>query len=329
MPYWELVTRSFKISWRHKYLWLLALFAGEAGGGFNFNYSSSSPPGTNGKGNVPDVGAVNQQISHWVAANIGVIVAASVVILLIAIAFFVLAAVCEGAIVRAAAEHDAERPFGLGWAWRVGVATMGAMIRFRLLLIALALPLLAVFVLLVIGLLGAIGGQHGALIAVVALVGFLFILAAVAYLVVLFLLDRLGTRALVLEQLGAVAALRRAYALLTKRLGRLLLVGLIAIAVAVVVGICLAIIGAIVVVPAVVLTVALYASGSSTWWLVIVLAVLILLPVLLVISAFLAAQSSTYWTLAFRRLEIERPPVYAYAYPPPQVPQPPPALPTV
>jgi len=54
---------------------------------------------------------------------------------------------------------------------------------------------------------------------------------------------------------------------------------------------------------------------------------LILLPVLLVISAFLAAQSSTYWTLAFRRLELDRPPVYAYAYPPPQV-QPPPGLPS-
>ena len=325
MPYWELVTRSFKISWRHKYLWLLAFFAGEGGGGFN--YSSSTQPPTNGRGNVPDVAAINQQITHWAAAHLGLIAAASVAFILVAIAFFVLAAICEGAVVRAAAEHDAERPFGLGWAWRTGTATMGAMIRFRLLLIALVLPLLAVFAVLAIGLVGAIGGQNGPLIAVVALFGFLFILAAFVYLIFLFFLDRLGTRAVVLEQLGAVAALRRAYGLITKRLGRLLLVGLIAIGVAIVVGICLAIVGAILVVPTVVLTVALYASGSSAWWVVIVLGVLILLPVLLVISAFLAAQSSTYWTLAFRRLELDRPPVYAYAYPPPQV-QPPPGLPS-
>src|SRR6195256_6709604 len=156
---------------------------------------------------------------------------ASLISLLLAIAFFVLAAVCEGAVVRAAAEHDAERPFGLGWAWRTGTATMGAMIRFRLLLIALVLPLLAVFAVLAIGLVGAIGGQNGPMIAVVALFGFLLILAAFAYFIFLFFMDRLGTRALVLEQLGAVAALRRAYGLITKRLGRLLLVGLIAIGV--------------------------------------------------------------------------------------------------
>ena len=326
MPYWELVTRSFKISWRHKYLWLLALFAGESGGGFNFN--SSSTPGTNGRRGTPDLVAINQQISQWLSDHIGLIVAASVAFLVIAIAFFILAAVCEGALVRAAAEHDAERPFGLGLAWRAGTATMGAMIRFRLLLIALALPLLAVFVALVIGIVAAIGRQKGGEVAALGVFGFLVVLAAVPYLIVLFLLDRMGTRALVLEQLAAVASLRRAYTLFTKRLGRLLLVGLLAIGVAIVLSIGVAIVGAIVVIPAAVLAVAVYASGSSAWWVVVALAVIVLLPILLVVSAFLAAQSSTYWTLAFRRLEIERPPAYAYTYPPPQIPQPPPGLPT-
>jgi hypothetical protein len=307
-------------------MWLLALFAGEGGGGFNFNRSST--PGTNGRRSAPDLVAINQQVSSWLSDHIGLIVAASLAILLLTIAFFVLAAVCEGAVVRAAAEHDAERPFGLGLAWRVGMATMGAMIRFRLLLIALALPLLVLFAALVIGIAMAIGGQNGGEVAVLGVFGLLLVLAAIPYLIALFLLDRVGTRALVLEQLGAVASLRRAYTLLTKRLGRLLLVGLLAIGVAIVVGIGLAIIGAILVAPVAILAVALYASGSPAWVLVIVLAVLVLLPILLVISAFLAAQSSTYWTLAFRRLEIERPPAYAYAYPPPQIPQQPPGLPT-
>jgi hypothetical protein len=326
MPYWELVTRSFRISWRHKYLWLLALFAGEGGGSFNFNYNSSRPLGTNGNNNAPDIGAINLQISHWLAEHVGLILAASAAILLITIAFFVLAAACEGAVVRAAAEHDAERPFGLGWAWRAGTATLGAMIRLRLLLLALALPLLAVFAVLAIGFVAAISGQNGPLIVLLVLLGIVFILAAIVYVILLFFLDRLGTRAVVLEQLGAVAALRRGYVLITKRLGRLLLVWLVSIAVAIAVGICAAIVGTILVLPAVVIAIGAYASGSSVWWLVIVFAVLILLPVLLVISAFVAAQGSTYWTLAFRRLEIDRP-AYAFAYPP-QVPQPPPGLPT-
>ena len=73
------------------------------------------------------------------------------------------------------------------------------------------------------------------------------------------------------------------------------------------------------VVPAVIIAIATYASGSPLWWLAIALAVVVLLPIVLVIQAFVAAQSSTYWTIAFRRLEIEQP--RAYAYPPPQVPQ--------
>jgi hypothetical protein len=331
MPYWELVTRSFTISWRHKYLWLLALFAGESGGSFSFNSPGSpsgSLPGSNGSGSSPNLAGINQQITHWLADNIGLILGASAAIILVAIAFFVLAAVCEGALVRAAAEHDAERPFGLRWAWQVGTATMGTMIRFRLLLIALGLPLLALFVGLALGFVAAITGQNGGAIAFLALFGFVFILAAIPYSIFLFFLGRLGTRALVLEQLGAVASLGRAYALIKGRLGRLLLVGLLSIAVGIVVGIGFLIVGAILVVPAVLITIAAYASHSSAWWVAIALAVLILLPVLLVISAFLSAQTSTYWTLAFRRLEIDRPPEYAYAYPPPEGPQPPSRLPT-
>jgi hypothetical protein len=106
-----------------------------------------------------------------------------------------------------------------------------------------------------------------------------------------------------------------------------LLVWLLSVAVGIALGICLAIVSAILVLPAGVIAVAAYASGSPVWWLVIVLAVVILLPIVLVIQAFVAAQNSTYWTLAFRRLEIDQP-ALAYAYPPPQVPQPPPALPT-
>jgi hypothetical protein len=324
MQYWELVTRSFKITWRHKYLWLLAFFAGESGGSFNFN--SPATPGTNGSGRAPDLGAVNQQVTQWLSDHTGLIVAASAAILVIAIAFFVLGAVCEGAVVRASAEHDAERPFGLGSAWEAGTATMGTMIRLRLLLIALTLPLLAIFAALTIAFLIAIFGGKGAVVALVALFGFVFILAAIPYSILLFFLDRLGSRAVVLEQLGAITALGRAYSLVKKRLGRLLLLGLLAIAVGFVIGICFAILGAIVVVPVTVVAIAAHASHSSTWWVAIVLAGAILLPVFLVIAAFLAAQGSTYWTLAFRRLEIDQTPAYAYA--PPRVPQPPANLPT-
>ena len=39
MRYGELLSRSFSITLRHRYLWLLAIFSGESGGGGSGNFS--------------------------------------------------------------------------------------------------------------------------------------------------------------------------------------------------------------------------------------------------------------------------------------------------
>ncbi len=320
MPYWDIVTRSFRISWNYKYLWLIALFSGEGGAGFSFNYSQQTRPSRTNE--QPNFGATQQQAATWLSDHIGLVVVVVVVWLLLVIAFFILAAVCEGATVRASAEHDAERPFHLGWAWRSGVTTMWVIVRFRLLLIALALPLLVPIFVVAFGLILALtNGNRGATAGLIS-GGLLLALIGIPYLIYLFFLSRLGTRALVLEQLAARASIARAHRLLFKRLGRTLLVWLLSILVGVVLSIALACFSLILAVPFAVAGVALYASGSTAFWLLIALAILIFLPLYLVIAGFLAAQSSTYWTLAFRRLDLEQAPAYYYGYQaPPQPPQ--------
>ena len=322
MPYWEIVTRSFAIAWRRKYLWLLALFSGE-GGGTSFNYSQSSPS-NGGTGNLPDFGSVPRQVGDWLNQNLGLVLVIAVVAVLVWIALFVLAAVCEGAVVRASAEHDAERPFGLGLAWQCGVATMGAMVRFRLLLIALGLPAFIVVAALVAGLVLAILGHNTGVAVTLGVLAVLIFLGAFVYVIYLSFLDRLGTRAIVLELLGARAALVRGHRLLAKRLGRVLLVWLLSIATSIVVGIGSAIVLAILILPAVFIGIAVYSGGSPLFWLLIVVGLLILVPLVLLLAGFLAAQSSTYWTLAFRRMEIDRAPNYGYQQP--QAPSPGPAV---
>ncbi len=68
MPYWQIVTRSFRIAWDHKYLWLLAFFSGEAS--FSFNYSQGSTGSTN---RPPDAGAVRENVTAWIGGHIGVL----------------------------------------------------------------------------------------------------------------------------------------------------------------------------------------------------------------------------------------------------------------
>jgi hypothetical protein len=318
VQYWTLVTRSFAIAWRHKYLWLLALFAGEGGGGFSFN--SSTPIGGNTQnGQPPDFRSAFESGAGWLNSHIGLIVGLAVVLLLVWVVFFVFAAVCEGATVRAAAEHDAERSFGLGWAWRAGRASMGTIIRIRLLLIAFGLPVAIVWIVIVVAFLTAFaGGSVGGAVSL-GLAAVLLGLASFVYFMYLDVLGRLSVRVTVLEQVASArAALGRGHRLLLTRFGRILLVWLLAVGVAIVVGIASAAAVSVITVPLFLAGIAAAFAGSAALAVVILLAVLIVLPILLLVGGFLAAQSSTYWTLAFRRLEIDAAPaVYPKAYPPP------------
>lgn len=314
MPYWENVMRSFAIAWRHKYLWLLALFAGESGGG-SFNFSQGTRQ--TGATTAPNVAA--QQFSQWISDHAGLIIAVAVIWVILFIALFLLAAVCEGALIRAAAEHDAERPFGLRQAWTTGVHTMWVIFRLRLLLLALTLPAVLIVGGVILGGIVAAFSNHAGLAVTLILLGVLLGLALIVYIIYLSFLDRFGTRTAILEEQGAVASLRRAHRLLFKRFGRSLLVWLLSLAVGFVAGIATAVIFVVAALP---LIVGIYftASGVSGMWLLVILGALVLLIVALPITGYLNAQASTYWTLSFRRMEIDSPPVYAF--PPQPAPQP-------
>src|SRR5436305_4361851 len=242
MHYWELVTRSFRIAWNHKYLWLIALFSGE-GGGSSFRYSQSS------RGSTQTAAQVQQQVSTWISDHLGLIIVLAIAWLVLVIAFFILAAICEGATIRASAEHDAERPFGLRMAWRTGVQTMWVIVRFRLLLIALYLPLIILVAAWVAGLLLAIVNKNAGATPLLLLTGLLLFLLWLVYAVYLFFIDRFGSRAIVLEQVMARAAIVRAHRLLFKRFGRSLLVLLLAIGVGLVLAIALACFSVLVLLP--------------------------------------------------------------------------------
>ncbi len=312
MPYWDIVARSFRIAWKHKYLWLIGLLSGE-GGGFSFNYSQgttrTTTPGRPAPS--PDFAAVQQQIATWIADHIALLVLIAVAWLILVVALFILGAICEGATVRAAAEHDAERPFGLGWAWRSGRTTMWAIVRLRLLILALSLPLIVLFAGLAIGVFAALVSKNYVAVLPLVLLGLALVLVAIPYAIYVSFLDRFGARALVLEQLAARPSIVRAHRLLRKRLGRSLLVWLISIGVSIALGIGLACALALVAVPFFILG-AFIATGSSAAIVpLVILGVVLLVPIALVVQGFVAAEISTYWTLAFRRLDLDYPPAAA------------------
>lgn len=311
MPYWDILTRSFSIASNRRYLWLIALFSGEAGG-FSFSYSqasSSKPP--------PNLATMQQQTTTWITDHAGLLIGLTVLSVVIWIAIFIFSAICEGATIRASAEHDAERPFGLRLAWAMGVRTMWAVVRFRLVLLLLYLPIWILTAAWVAWLLVTIVRQDASAIPGLFGTFFLLFLVFAVYAIYLFFIDRFGTRAVVLEGGRAIPSAVRAHRLLLKRFGRSLVVLLLAAAVAIVVGIVLACFAAIVGLPIVIALGAAAASGSVAFWVILALAVVVTIPIYVIVNGFLGAQGSTYWTLAFRRLDFDYAPAYGY----PAVPQ--------
>jgi len=166
-----------------------------------------------------------------------------------------------------------------------------------------------------------LGGQGGALGAVIAIGGLVTLFLIVAAIVVS-LAFTLATRAVVLEQLGAMAALRRGFQLLRARLGRALLVWLIQLGLGLAAGLALfVVLIPVIVVAAGLVGVAAYTGGAGAAVAVAVPVAVVAFVVLLVAAGLIGAYFSTYWTLAFRRLELEAPRPVAWppaAYPPQQ-----------
>ncbi len=130
----------------------------------------------------------------------------------------------------------------------------------------------------------------------------------------------LGTRAIVLEQRGVIAGLRRAFELLRARLGRVLLVWLIQVALGIAAGVAIVIVAIpLILVGAVAVVGTGMASGPMAAGILVIPFGLLLLAVLLVLGGMIGTYLSTYWTLAFRRMELD--PIPAVAWPP--APQPP------
>jgi hypothetical protein len=330
MQYGELVTRSFSIVWRWKYLWLLAILGGAdvTTGGFGGNFSGfgggsgsgGAPSGTGSAG--PAASDASQQVSQFLQDYLGLIVLVGALLVVLALAWLVLSCITTGALVRGSAEHDAGRPFGPGAAWRAGLGTFWSIVGLRL--VGLLLTLLAaalIGVLVVLGIASYAGNQQGALAAVVAvgvLVGLALVIAAILFGIAFIL----ATRAIVLERRGPLAALGRAFQLLRTHLGRVLLVWLLQVALGL--GASVAIL--IVLVPVVLVVAAPVAAaavtgGAGAAVLVAIPLAVVCLALIVVLAGVAGAYLSTYWTLAFRRMELPTPapaPWPPAAYPPQQ-----------
>lgn len=297
VEYGLLISRSFAIVWRQRYLWLLALLGGaDVGSGSGFTFQAGLPS--------IEYGASAAQALPILQNEFGPIILLGVP-LLVVLALFLLSCLTTGALIRASAEHDAERPFRPVLAWRTGLGTFWAILGLRMIVAAVAMVAVAVVGLLALAGYLAYSDGRGVALTAVIITGVLFVVLLFPAAGLFGIAVTLATRAVVLEQRGTIASLWRGLHLLRMRLGRTLLVWLIQVGLGIGVStlVSLPMFVLVVVFGGLVATIGLTVGPPAA------IAVgtpigLALIAALALVSSMSGAYFSTYWTLAFRRLEL-------------------------
>lgn len=310
MNYAEVLGRALRISWRYRYLWLLALFGGDYSSGSNLGYSgnTSNPSSRSSSSSTSGL----QPYLDWLNGHLGLLMAIGIAFLVLWLIWFLVGCLASGGLVRAVAELDAGHPFRGGQAWAAGARTFWPVLALRLLYLLVSLAVAALLIGLPILL--AISHPPASLVFLILLVpfGLLFF----AYAVLADVVFKLALRCLVLELLGPIAAIGSGLRLLGRRFGRVALFWLILIAVAFGVGIGLgvplAIIGVVFAGP-----ISEGVAGGDVNLVVSTLAAAgaVGLLVYMVLAALLGTYWSAVWTLGYRRFE-----VLPGAPPPPSLP---------
>lgn len=317
--YTSLIKDSLKIAWRHKYLWFFGLFAygsTTSFGGYSFNGSSGDVDTRGSSGGT--------EISNWVEAHVALIIAVVAAVAVIGILLWLWSIVCRAAVIGAVADIREARPAGFKTALAHGRRGFGHLLLLDLLLMVILLGLviiltavIAFFVFL------AVWGGTGETIVVVLLsvmglwllgmvlmtMGCLscftiwFVISLAINLIVIY-----ATRAVVLDGVRPMEALRRGWRLLIAMLNRSLLLYLLSTGLGIVASIGAVMLIGLAAIPAIISWII---TGTSGWFAagITLSIVLTLIPVAvsLLVAAVVNTYFSTFWTISYRRLTGQEP----------------------
>lgn len=291
MDFGEVLSKAWRIIWKHKILWIFGIMAGCSGSGgstpFQYQFGSSDIP--------PQFQSTLEQIPReQIPLIIGIAVLVALAMIIISIFFGTIGRI---GIIRGTLQVEqatTRLTFGelfrgsLPYFWRVLALVIIVTLVIMLLSLILIVPVTVVTV-------ASLG------LALICLLPFLCLLVPLSWLVQAYV--ELGIVSIVADNLGIIDGLKRAWEIIKTNLGVVILMALILIlGVAGIGGLIIAGPLLLVVAPiataVVVSTENLFALGA----LVSILCLVIYLPVLLVLNGILHSYINTAWTLTYLRL---------------------------
>lgn len=301
MDYSELLRAAWRITWRHKYLWILGLFAAE-GGGCGF---SGGSPGGGDFGGVSGSGPSGAE--DWFVSNWPVLLALGLGLVVLGFAMWALSVITTGGLIAGSDAAYGRRPdASLGSAWRAGLHSFWRLLGMWL-LVGLAIFLVVLLLILVIGLPIAItlsrGADFGAgAIVLIVLFVILLVLIAIPLGVVVQIALTWASRSLVLEGTGITDSLRTGWRLFRSNVGPSLLVWLIGVGASIGAAIVLLVPLAIVGIPIAIVVYRLFTDGGGAMWGVLGILGLVAVVMLALYKAVVTTYFGAYWTIAYRNL---------------------------
>lgn len=320
MDFGEVLSKSWRIVWKHKVLWIFGILAGcaRSGGGggsaSSFNWQGSGTGSQPfGQGFSPSNPQFGTELEQWISTHLELLLAAIVLfillILLIVLIRLALGTIGQVGLIRGVADVDAGAEhlrFGAlfkstyPYFWRVlGLAVLAELAFFIVVMF---------FVAILVGLALAAGlPTQGVGVLVVLPLLCIFIPVLIIARVVVDIIIQLADRGIVIEDLRLGNSIRRGWELFKKELGPVLLIGLITAVVGFVVGIVIAI---PLIFVALATGIALATNTGSFSWTPIITGgacILVYLPVLLAASGLLLSYRQSVWTLTYLRLTRNKP----------------------
>lgn len=329
-PYATVALRPLSLVRRHPVIWLLAIFTGLGSGGSGFsatfpNLGTIAPEDVRNL-NDPEFLKFLASAVDWFTDNIPLLMTIVTVIFIAWVVFWLISVFFGAAAIHASAEADE----GLPVAWGPSVSK-GRASFWRYLSLVVIFDVARLFVLALVGLpiflyfvsrldevelhaltINEAIAEYAAAAVQLTADPLIIVVGLVAALLVFFLtlvlavVDELSSRALILEELDALSAIRRAIGVIRRSLARTALVALIgglASAIGSTVLAIVLVIGIFALIPVVLILIAVSAGSAVAIGISAAICAFVTLLVLaMALGGLLGAYFTAFWTVAYRRL---------------------------
>jgi hypothetical protein len=238
----SLIREAWATTWRYRFLWILGLFAGGMGTTVQWRFGDGHAMDSGGRTGTAwpaEIETSAATAAQWMTTHPGVVAAAVVSLLALAVALLVVWLIAQGGMAEASIDLGTGHGTSLGRAWRAG---MHLFWRYAGLWLSLAVCSLVVAAIIAAGIafaagVGVMAGSNALAAILAVFVGLPLALLALAGAVGVSIAVCYAQRAIAAEDEGPIAALRSGVTLLASHFWESLLTWVVALALVIVSGI--------------------------------------------------------------------------------------------